>query len=135
MIGENNVLKCCFYIGSRESLLLVERVAANAFVVCAGIALRVPTPNVSVVDLVVQVEKKTLAEEVNEAFRQAAANELNGILAVSDVPLVSRDFALSDVSTTIDSSLTMVMVSTQPPSASPHLYVWAEGSHAYRSST
>ena len=36
----------------------------------AGIALRVPTPNVSVVDLVIQVEKKTLAEEVNEAFRQ-----------------------------------------------------------------
>ncbi|KAK9918184.1 hypothetical protein WJX75_002057 [Coccomyxa subellipsoidea] len=74
-----------------------------------GIALRVPTPNVSVVDLVIQVEKKTLAEEVNEAFRNAAANELNGILAVSDVPLVSRDFALTDVSTTIDSSLTMVM--------------------------
>jgi glyceraldehyde-3-phosphate dehydrogenase (NADP+) (phosphorylating) len=70
----------------------------------------VPTPNVSVVDLVIQVEKKTLAEEVNEAFRNAAANELNGILAVSDVPLVSRDFALTDVSTTIDSSLTMVMV-------------------------
>ncbi|EIE19527.1 glyceraldehyde-3-phosphate dehydrogenase [Coccomyxa subellipsoidea C-169] len=74
-----------------------------------GIALRVPTPNVSVVDLVIQVEKKTLAEEVNEAFRNAAANELKGILAVSDVPLVSRDFALTDVSTTIDSSLTMVM--------------------------
>lgn len=39
----------------------------------AGIALRVPTPNVSVVDLVIQVEKKTLAEEVNEAFRQVSA--------------------------------------------------------------
>ncbi|CAK0785691.1 hypothetical protein CVIRNUC_008902 [Coccomyxa viridis] len=74
-----------------------------------GIALRVPTPNVSVVDLVIQVEKKTLAEEVNEAFRQASMNEMKGILAVSDVPLVSRDFALTDVSTTIDSSLTMVM--------------------------
>lgn len=74
-----------------------------------GIALRVPTPNVSVVDLVIQVEKKTLAEEVNEAFRNAAANELKGILAVSDIPLVSRDFAMTDVSTTIDSSLTMVM--------------------------
>jgi glyceraldehyde-3-phosphate dehydrogenase/erythrose-4-phosphate dehydrogenase len=87
----------------------------RVFVWCAaGIALRVPTPNVSVVDLVVQVEKKTLAEEVNEAFRQAAANELKGILAVSDVPLVSRDFAMLDVSTTIDSSLTMVMVSRFP---------------------
>ena len=69
-----------------------------------------PTPNVSVVDLVVQVEKKTLAEEVNEAFRTAAAGEMKGILGVSDIPLVSKDFAMSDVSTTIDSSLTMVMV-------------------------
>lgn len=77
-----------------------------------------PTPNVSVVDLVIQVEKKTLAEEVNEAFRQAAANEMKGILAVSDVPLVSRDFAMLDVSTTIDSSLTMVMVS--PPMLTPY---------------
>ena len=43
---------------------------------------------------------------------QASQNEMKGILAVSDVPLVSRDFALTDVSTTIDSSLTMVMVSS-----------------------
>ncbi|NP_001105414.1 Glyceraldehyde-3-phosphate dehydrogenase A, chloroplastic [Zea mays] len=74
-----------------------------------GIALRVPTPNVSVVDLVVQVSKKTLAEEVNQAFRDAAANELTGILEVCDVPLVSVDFRCSDVSSTIDASLTMVM--------------------------
>jgi len=76
----------------------------------AGIVLRVPTPNVSVVDLVIQVEKKTFAEEVNSAFREAAAGAQKGVLAVSDLPLVSKDFALSDVSTTIDSSLTMVMV-------------------------
>lgn len=74
-----------------------------------GIALRVPTPNVSVVDLVVQVEKKTFAEEVNAAFREAASKDLNGILAVCDEPLVSVDFRCSDVSSTIDSSLTMVM--------------------------
>ncbi|XP_013708911.2 glyceraldehyde-3-phosphate dehydrogenase A, chloroplastic isoform X2 [Brassica napus] len=74
-----------------------------------GIALRVPTPNVSVVDLVVQVSKKTFAEEVNAAFRDAAANELKGILDVCDEPLVSVDFRCSDVSSTIDSSLTMVM--------------------------
>ncbi|KAK9817876.1 hypothetical protein WJX72_003537 [[Myrmecia] bisecta] len=74
-----------------------------------GIALRVPTPNVSVVDLVVQVEKKTFAEEVNDAFRQAANGPQKGILAITDEPLVSRDFACLDVSTTIDSSLTMVM--------------------------
>ncbi|KAG8064946.1 hypothetical protein GUJ93_ZPchr0004g38965 [Zizania palustris] len=74
-----------------------------------GIALRVPTPNVSVVDLVVQVSKKTLAEEVNAGFRDSAANELKGILDVCDVPLVSVDFRCSDVSSTIDASLTMVM--------------------------
>lgn len=74
-----------------------------------GIALRVPTPNVSVVDLVVQVSKKTFAEEVNDAFRQSAEKELNGILTVCDEPLVSVDFRCSDVSSTVDSSLTMVM--------------------------
>lgn len=74
-----------------------------------GIALRVPTPNVSIVDLVVQTEKKTFAEEVNNAFREAANGPLNGVLAVCDEPLVSVDFRCSDVSSTIDSSLTMVM--------------------------
>ncbi|XP_049398890.1 glyceraldehyde-3-phosphate dehydrogenase B, chloroplastic-like [Solanum stenotomum] len=75
-----------------------------------GIALRVPTPNVSVVDLVINVEKKGIsAEDVNAAIRKAADGPLNGILAVCDEPLVSVDFRCSDVSTTIDSSLTMVM--------------------------
>lgn len=75
-----------------------------------GIALRVPTPNVSVVDLVVNVAKKGIsAEDVNAAFRKAADGPLKGILAVCDVPLVSVDFRCSDVSSTIDSSLTMVM--------------------------
>ncbi|KAJ8433553.1 hypothetical protein Cgig2_018106 [Carnegiea gigantea] len=75
-----------------------------------GIALRVPTPNVSVVDLVVNVEKKGItAEDVNNAFRKAAEGPLKGILDVCDIPLVSVDFKCSDVSSTIDSSLTMVM--------------------------
>ncbi|XP_031475518.1 glyceraldehyde-3-phosphate dehydrogenase GAPB, chloroplastic-like [Nymphaea colorata] len=75
-----------------------------------GIALRVPTPNVSVVDLVVNVEKKGMTDEdVNAAFRAAASGPLKGILDVCDVPLVSVDFRCSDVSSTIDSSLTMVM--------------------------
>ncbi|KAJ9189808.1 hypothetical protein P3X46_001061 [Hevea brasiliensis] len=74
-----------------------------------GIALRVPTPNVSVVDLVVQVSKKTFAEEVNAAFRESADKELKGILSVCDEPLVSVDFRCTDVSSTVDSSLTMVM--------------------------
>ncbi|KAL3505507.1 hypothetical protein ACH5RR_035348 [Cinchona calisaya] len=75
-----------------------------------GIALRVPTPNVSVVDLVVNVEKKGLrAEDVNAAFRKAADGPQKGILDVCDAPLVSVDFRCTDVSSTIDSSLTMVM--------------------------
>jgi len=74
-----------------------------------GVALRVPTPTVSVVDLVIQVEKKTFAEEVNEAFREASNGAQKGILAVSDLPLVSCDFKQTNVSVSIDSALTMVM--------------------------
>jgi glyceraldehyde-3-phosphate dehydrogenase (NADP+) (phosphorylating) len=74
-----------------------------------GIALRVPTPNVSVVDLVIQVEKKTFAEEVNNAFKEAANGPMKGVLAVCEEPLVSVDFRCTDVSTSIDASLTMVM--------------------------
>jgi len=58
---------------------------------------------------VVQVEKKTFAEEVNAAFREAADGPLKGVLGVTDEPLVSCDFRCMDVSTSIDSSLTMVM--------------------------
>eukprot|EP01024_Parvocaulis_polyphysoides_P047474 TRINITY_DN44_c0_g4_i1.p1 TRINITY_DN44_c0_g4~~TRINITY_DN44_c0_g4_i1.p1 ORF type:complete len:322 (-),score=45.63 TRINITY_DN44_c0_g4_i1:234-1112(-) len=74
-----------------------------------GIALRVPTPTVSVVDLVVQVEKKTFAEEVNEAFKEYANGPMKGILAVEDTPLVSMDFKKTNVSSTVDSALTMCM--------------------------
>ena len=74
-----------------------------------GIALRVPTPNVSVVDLVAQVEKKTIAEEVNEVLKSAAEGELKGILDYTDLPLVSCDFRKTDCSSTIDGQLTLVM--------------------------
>ncbi|XLR04230.1 hypothetical protein S83_070428 [Arachis hypogaea] len=75
-----------------------------------GIALRVPTPNVSVVNLVINVEKKGVtAEEVNAAFRKAAEGPLKGVLDMCDAPLVFVDFHCTDVSSTIDSSLTMVM--------------------------
>lgn len=74
-----------------------------------GIALRVPTPTVSVVDLVIQTEKKTSAEEVNDAFRTSAAGPQKGILEVADTPLVSTDFKQTDVSCSIDAALTMVM--------------------------
>lgn len=74
-----------------------------------GIALRVPTPNVSVVDLVVQVEKPAIAEQINEAFKTASEGYLKGILGYSDLPLVSCDYRGVAVSSTVDSSLTMVM--------------------------
>jgi glyceraldehyde-3-phosphate dehydrogenase (NADP+) (phosphorylating) len=74
-----------------------------------GIALRVPTPTVSIVDLVCQVEKKTMAEEVNAAFKAGAEGRQKGILAITDTPLVSMDFKKTDVSVTVDAALTMVM--------------------------
>jgi glyceraldehyde-3-phosphate dehydrogenase (NAD(P)) len=74
-----------------------------------GIALRVPTPNVSVVDLVAQVEKKTIAEEVNSVLREAANGSLKGILDYTDLELVSSDFRGTDCSSTVDGNLTLVM--------------------------
>ncbi|HIK27940.1 MAG: type I glyceraldehyde-3-phosphate dehydrogenase [Oscillatoriaceae bacterium SKW80] len=74
-----------------------------------GIAMRVPTPNVSVVDFVAQVEKKTFAEEVNEALQKAAEGQLKGILEYSDLPLVSCDYRGNNASSIVDASLTMVL--------------------------
>ncbi|MEL6603116.1 MAG: type I glyceraldehyde-3-phosphate dehydrogenase [Cyanobacteria bacterium J06614_10] len=74
-----------------------------------GIALRVPTPNVSIVDLVAQVSKKTITEEVNEVLKNAAATSMKGILGYTEEPLVSVDFRKTNVSATIDSQLTLVM--------------------------
>ena len=74
-----------------------------------GIAMRVPTPNVSVVDLVAQVEKKTISEEVNDALKKASETNLKGILGFTDLPLVSSDFKGTNVSSTIDGQLTMVL--------------------------
>jgi glyceraldehyde-3-phosphate dehydrogenase (NAD(P)) len=74
-----------------------------------GIALRVPTPNVSVVDFVVEVEKHTIAQEVNEAFRVAAEGSMKGILEYNELPLVSIDYRGVDASSIVDASLTMVM--------------------------
>ena len=74
-----------------------------------GIALRVPTANVSVVDLVAELNKKTSADEVNSAFRTAAAGPLKGILHVEDAPLVSIDFRGNPFSSIVDSAYTKVM--------------------------
>ena len=74
-----------------------------------GISLRVPTPNVSVVDLNALVEKKTSAEEVNAALKEAASGPLKGILAVSEAELVSVDFKGNPHSSIVDAPYTKVM--------------------------
>ena len=74
-----------------------------------GIAMRVPTPNVSVVDLVVTVDKKTTGEEVNAAFRAAAEGPLKGILQFCTDPLVSIDFRGNPHSSIVDAAYTKVM--------------------------
>jgi glyceraldehyde 3-phosphate dehydrogenase len=73
-----------------------------------GMSMRVPTPNVSIVDLTARVEKPATAQTVNEAFRAAANGYLKGILAVSDEPLVSIDFNGDLHSATVDAPLTAV---------------------------
>src|SRR5215510_4522210 len=74
-----------------------------------GIAMRVPTPNVSVVDLNALVEKKTSREEVNAALKEEARGKLKGILAVTDEQLVSIDFRRNPNSSIVDSAYTSVM--------------------------
>ena len=74
-----------------------------------GIALRVPTPNVSIVDLVVQVEKSTIAEQVNSVLKNAAETSMKGIIKYCDLPLVSSDHAGTYESSIIDADLTLVM--------------------------
>jgi glyceraldehyde 3-phosphate dehydrogenase len=74
-----------------------------------GFAMRVPTPNVSVVDLAALVDKKTSGEEVNAALKEAAAGPLKGILAVSTEELVSIDFKGNANSSIVDAPYTKVM--------------------------
>lgn len=74
-----------------------------------GMAMRVPTPNVSVVDLVAELEKNVTAEEVNAELKAAAEGELKGILEYSELPLVSRDYNGNTHSSSIDALSTMVM--------------------------
>ncbi len=74
-----------------------------------GMALRVPTPNVSLVDLVVDVQQDVTIEEVNAAFERAAATNLEGILSVTMEPLVSIDFNTTEQSAIVDGLSTMVI--------------------------
>jgi glyceraldehyde 3-phosphate dehydrogenase len=77
-----------------------------------GFSLRVPTPTVSVVDFTADVSRSTTADEINDAFRAAAAGPMKGILGVSDEPLVSSDFRGDARSSIIDSASTMVLGGT-----------------------
>lgn len=74
-----------------------------------GLALRVPVSNVSLVDLVADLKSDVTAEDINEAFRMAAAGSMSGIIDVCDEPLVSSDFNTNPYSAVIDSLSTMVL--------------------------
>ena len=74
-----------------------------------GMAIRVPTANVSLVDLTVQTAKKTTTEEVNTLLKNAAAGGLKGVLGFSDAPLVSTDYNGNTNSSTVDGLSTAVM--------------------------
>ena len=74
-----------------------------------GMAIRVPTPNVSLIDLVVDVEKNTTAEEVNEAFKEASEGPLHNIMRFEDKPLESIDFNGDSFSAIIDGISTKVI--------------------------
>ncbi len=74
-----------------------------------GGALRVPTPNVSLVDLVAELDKEVTVDEINAVLKEAAEGPLKGILGYSEEPLVSRDYNGSPASSTIDALSTMVM--------------------------
>ncbi|MCK4519669.1 MAG: aldehyde dehydrogenase, partial [Candidatus Omnitrophica bacterium] len=74
-----------------------------------GLAIRVPTPDVSIVDVVLQVEKETTAEEINKALTEAARGKLKGILDVSKEPLVSIDFKKNPLSSIVDAQQTFCL--------------------------
>ncbi|NLW23943.1 MAG: type I glyceraldehyde-3-phosphate dehydrogenase [Clostridia bacterium] len=74
-----------------------------------GFAMRVPTPNVSIVDLVAELEKDTSVEEINQTLKEASENDLKGILGYSEEPLVSRDFNGDSRSSIVDALSTMLI--------------------------
>ena len=87
----------------------IERVFPELKGQLDGLAIRVPTPTVSIVDLVAQVKKKTTSEEVNSFFKKACQQkELQGILAVEEAELVSSDYIANPFSAIVDCKLTKV---------------------------
>ncbi len=93
-----------------------------------GVALRVPTADVSIVDLTCTVEKATSIDEVNQAFREAATGKLSGILGVSDEPLVSSDFIGDERSSIVDLISTNVIDGTLV-----HISSWYDNEMGYSS--
>ncbi|KUK36826.1 MAG: hypothetical protein PWQ99_878 [Clostridia bacterium] len=91
-----------------------------------GIAVRVPVPNVSLVDLVAELEKPTTVDELNQAFKDAAGGRLKGILRYSDVPLVSRDYNGDPHSAIVDGPSTMVIDGTLVK-----VFAWYDNEWAY----
>jgi glyceraldehyde 3-phosphate dehydrogenase len=92
--------------GAAKALALVIPELKGRF---DGFSLRVPTPTVSVVDFTAIVKRATSVEELNDAFRTAAVGPMEGILGVSDEPLVSMDFKGDSRSSIIDAASTMVL--------------------------
>lgn len=78
-----------------------------------GMALRVPTPNVSLVDLVIDLEESVTVEQLNQLFKDASKGYMKGVLEYSDEPLVSIDYTTSDFSAIIDGLSTIVMEGTK----------------------
>jgi len=92
--------------GAARALVKVIPELAGRF---NGMAFRVPTPTVSVIDLVAEVDRNVTIEEINAAFREAAKGRLRGILDVCDRPLVSMDFKGNSHSSIVDSLMTSVL--------------------------
>ncbi len=92
--------------GAAKAVALVYPVVKGKL---SGIAMRVPTPNVSVVDLVFESSRPTTAEDVNAAVKEASQNGMAGIIKYGDLPLVSSDYAGTSESAIFDEALTMAM--------------------------
>jgi glyceraldehyde 3-phosphate dehydrogenase len=92
--------------GAAKALALVIPALKGKF---DGFSLRIPTPTVSIVDFVAEVEKETTVEEVNAAFKAAAEGPMKGILGYSDEPLVSMDYKGDPRSSIVDGLSTMVI--------------------------
>ena len=91
-----------------------------------GFSVRVPTPNVSAVDLVVDLDQKASKEEINAALAAAANNELKGILAYSELPLVSIDYNGNPHSAIVDGLSTTVLAS-----GLAKIFIWYDNEWAY----